>query len=384
MSLCQAGSNAEIPVYSRLPISTVRGDGCRVWDENGKEYIDLYGGHAVAALGYAHPELTSAIRIQAETLLFQTNAVDIPVRTRAINLLSNLLPTPLEQIFLVNSGAEANENALRLAFLHTGRTRIARLQNSFHGRTASAGAITEGHEKWYGFPQKPFETDVVQAFCSESLKSALTEDTAAFIFEPIQGVAGAIEVPSEFLQEAQKLCRERGILLIADEVQTGIGRAGTFLAIEQIPGFQADIVTLGKALAGGLPAAAVACTGEVASNVQVGMLGTTFGGGPLACAAMECVLETVSQPEFLNQVRHNSALLFEACQLPGVQKILGAGFMLGLHLDRPAAPIRSELLQRGFLTGDAKNPNVIRLLPPLILSVEEIGLFGAALQEVLS
>lgn len=384
MSLCQAGSNSEIPVYSRLPISIVRGDGCRVWDESGKEYIDLYGGHAVAALGYNHPDLTQAIQRQAAELLFQTNAVELPVRSRAIEKLAQLLPKPLEKVFLVNSGAEANENALRLAFLATGRKRIARLQHSFHGRTAAAGAVTEGHEKWYGFPQSPFEVDVIEAFGLASLDEALTNDTAAFLFEPLQGVAGAIEVPKSFIQQAQNLCRERGILLIADEVQTGIGRTGTFLAIEQVPGFEVDIVTLGKALAGGLPAAAVACSAKVASTVKVGMLGTTFGGGPLACAAMECVLETVSQPDFLTQVRQNSSLLAEASLVPGVQRISGAGFMLGLHLDRPAAPIRSELLQRGFLSGDAKDPNVIRLLPPLILSAEEIGLFGAALQEVLS
>ncbi len=374
-------TSPEIPVYRRLPIQIVSGNGCQVTDNTGKTYLDLYGGHAVAALGYNHPELTKSIADQTAKLVIQSNAVDVPIREEAIALLASLSPIPNTQVFMVNSGAEAVENALRLAFLHTKRPRIAALKGAFHGRSAAAAAITDYHDAWYAFPNKPFEVDWIDPTSLEDLEEKITDQTAAFIFEPIQGVAGAIDISYEFAQHAAKICRERDALLIADEIQSGIGRSGTLFATEQL-GITPDITTLAKSLAGGLPVSAVLAKQEFC-QVPIGTLGTTFGGGPVVCAAMKVVLETVSKQEFLNQVKANSSYLIQLCLASGIQSVTGKGYLLGLHLDQPAGPLRQTLLEKGFLTGDAKNPNVIRLLPPLILTKAEIDLFIQALVETL-
>jgi len=377
----QTLTSPEIPVYRRLPIQIVSGQGCYVSDSNGKSYLDLYGGHAVAALGYNHPQLTKSIAEQTQRLIIQSNAVDVPIREEAITLLASLSPIPNTQIFMVNSGAEAVENALRLAFLHTKRPRIAALKGAFHGRSAAAAAITDYHDAWYAFPNKPFEVDWIDPNNPAELAEKITEQTAAFIFEPIQGVAGAIDISAEFAQTAAQICKEQGALLIADEIQSGIGRSGTLFTAEQL-GITPDIITLAKSLGGGLPISAVLAKAELC-QVPIGTLGTTFGGGPVVCAAMKTVLETVSQPDFLHQIRENSDYLIQNCLQAGIKKITGRGYLLGLHLDQPANPLRQTLLEKGFLTGDAKNPNVIRLLPPLILTKSEIDTFAQALTETL-
>lgn len=382
----QVGSNLktspEVSAYNRLPIEIVSGSGCEVFDANGKSYLDFYGGHAVSALGYAHSKLTAAIAKQAQELVFQSNAVHVAIRESASQLLVDVAPTGLEKVFLINSGAEAIENALRLAFLQTGRKRVIAVRGAFHGRTAAAAAITDHNEAWYSFPLAPFEVDWVTPESFEDLAKYVTDKTAAFVFEPVQGVAGGVDLSPEFVQYAASLCIQRGVTVIADEIQTGIGRTGTMFAVEQL-GITPDIMTVAKGLGGGFPVAAVLCTNQIAGNIKPGMLGTTFGGGPMACAAIQAVLEIVSEPEFLSDVADNANYLSKTCLNAGVQSVSGRGFLMGLHLNQPAAPIRQALLEKGFLTGDAKNPNVVRLLPPLILTREQIDQFGEALAEVL-
>lgn len=381
---CTVGSEVpELAVYSRLSVSVERGEGIRVWDTNGREYLDFYGGHAVSALGYGHVTVTAAIQDQAAQLSFQSNAVGSSVRDHAIRALIASAPDGLDQAFLVNSGAEANENALRLAFLTTGRTRVASLRGGFHGRTAAAGAVTDGNAKWYAFPRAPFDVDWVTPESMEELEAAIGPDTAAFIFEPVQGVAGAVDLSPAFVQHAEALCRERGVCLIADEVQTGVGRTGTMWAIEQL-GVRPDILTAAKGLGNGFPVGAVLCSNRVAESVGIGTLGTTFGGAPMACAVMSAVLEAVGAHGFLDRVQRSAALLRETVEAAGVTRVSGRGLLMGLHLDQPAAGVRQELLARGFITGDAKNPNVVRLLPPLILDSASIDMFGRALAEVLA
>lgn len=383
--LSQAGSDvmsSEVNAYSRLPISVQSGDGCYLTATDGRVFVDLYGGHAVAALGYGNPGISEAVQGQFQQLEFQSNAVHVPIREQAIAMLVSLAPSHFVSAFLVNSGTEAIENALRLAFLKTGRKRITAVRGAFHGRTAAAAAITDHSESWYGFPGRPFEVDWVTPESFSDLDLFIVDDTAAFIFEPVQGVAGAVDLSPSFAQKAAEICRDRGALLIADEVQTGVGRTGTLWAVEQL-GVQPDMMTLAKGLGGGFPVSAVLCTSEIAELVSPGKLGTTFGGGPIACAAMLAVLKQVSQPEFLYQVRENAAYLRETCLSAGVAKVSGRGFLMGLHLDQPAAPVRKHLFERGYLTGDAKNPSVIRLLPPLILDREPITGFGNVLAEVL-
>ena len=373
----------ELPVYSRLPITIARGQGCCVWDDQGRKYLDLYGGHAVACLGYGNPRLSGAIADAAQQLLFQTNAVHLEAREQACRQIISVAPAGLAHVFLCNSGAEANENALRLAFLHSNRSKVVALKGAFHGRTAAAGAITDRSSTWYGFPRTPFDVEWVNPEDFEALAAAIDDRCAAFIFEPIQGVAGAVTISDEFVRYAKELCQARGALMIADEVQTGIGRSGTMFAIDQT-GISPDILTTAKGLAGGFPCAAVITSEAVAAKVGIGTLGTTFGGGPVASAAISATLSIVSEPEFLADLSRRSALLIKGCQDAGVQTVSGKGFLLGLHCSQPAAAIRGQLLAAGFLTGDAKNPNVVRLLPPLIISDSEISEFVTALGQILS
>lgn len=379
--LCQVGS--EVDVYTRLSVRLVGGNGCEVFDDKGKKYIDLYGGHAVAGLGYNHPALTAAISGQAAEMVFQSNAVNLAVREEACAMLGELAPPGLNRVFLINSGAEAIENALRIAFGATGRNRVTALKGSFHGRTAAAAAITDWGGKPYGLPRSPFEVDWLVPEDFAGIDQAISNDTACVVFEPVQGVAGAIDLSGEFVEALCKRAREVGALVVADEVQTGNGRTGTYFACEGL-GLVPDLLVTAKALGGGFPAAAVCMTEALASGLGRGSIASTFGGGPMACAAMLAVMKTVTAPGFLEVVKNRSEKLREVCSLAGVKQISGKGYLLGLHLGQPAGPMRERLLELGFLTGDAKKPDVVRLLPPLILEDAHIEAFGEALSAVLA
>lgn len=381
--LSTAGSRVpEFPVYRRLPISIERGEGCTVWDAEGRAYTDLYGGHAVAALGYAHPAVCLALAEQVERLSFQTNAVANSVRDQAVLKLAEIAPMPDAQVLLLNSGAEANENALRLAFLATGKSRVTAIRGSFHGRTAASAAVTDYNESWYGFPQEPFAVDWLAREDLAGIPAAISEETAAVIFEPVQGVAGAIALSLEFAQTIARRCQAVGALLIADEVQTGVGRTGTMWAVEQL-GVTPDILTTAKGLGNGFPVGAVLARGDLGRQLNVGQMGTTFGGGPMACAVICAVLDVVRQPQFLPSVAERALLLHETVAAAGAE-VSGLGFLMGFRTIQPASAVREALLARGFLTGDAKDPHVVRLLPPLILSESEINEFGHAIKEVLN
>lgn len=371
----------EFPVYSRNALRPARGCGYTIVGSDGRTYHDFYAGHAVAALGYDHPSLRRAIIDQTSRLHFQSNACELDVRQAACVRLVELAPEGLDAVFFVNSGAEANENALRLAFMRTRRKTVVALRGAFHGRTAAAGAASDGNAAWYGFPAAPFPVTWVRPNDVDALGSALTEEVAAFIFEPIQGLAGAVPLDAAFLQHARHLCTKRGIVMIADEVQTGIGRSGYLFAVEPL-GVKPDLLTLAKGLAGGFPAAALLAPAEWARDLGIGSFGTTFGGGPIACAAMLAVLEEVSKPGFLEHVRRISArLMVETCVGP-VQSVSGRGLLIGLRCSRPAKDVSAELLDKGMIVGDSKNPAVVRLLPPLIVDDEAVDALVAALGEV--
>lgn len=379
--LCQVGS--EVDVYSRLPIRLVGGNGCEVFDDKGKKYIDLYGGHAVAGLGYNHPALTAAIATQAAEMVFQSNAVNLAVREEACAMLGELAPPGLNRVFLINSGAEAIENALRIAFGATGRSRVTALKGSFHGRTAAAAAITDWGGKPYGLPRSPFEVDWLAPEDFAGIDEAISFDTACVVLEPVQGVAGAIDLSPEFVRALSERANAVGALVVADEVQTGNGRTGTYFACEGL-GLVPDLLVTAKALGGGFPAAAVCMTEELATGLGRGSIASTFGGGPMACAAMLAVMKSVTEPGFLATVKTRSEKLREVCSSAGVKQVSGKGYLLGLHLGQPAGPMRERLLELGFITGDAKKPDVVRLLPPLILEEAHIEAFGEALTGVLA
>lgn len=371
-----------VPVYDQLPLEPVRGDGVYLETRDGRRLLDMYGGHAVASLGYGHPALLAALRSQAETLIFQSNAVPLAIRAEACRELAAFAPEGLDRVFLVNSGAEANENALRVAFKHTGRTRIVAIEGAFHGRTGAAAAVTWGaRQRWYGYPRLPFEVTFVPRDDIAALDEAVSPDVAAVIIEPVQGVAGAIDLSPEFLAAARSFCDVTGAALIFDEVQCGMGRSGhPFVA--QAVGVTPDLLTTAKGLAGGFPAGAVIMGNALADSLAVGDLGTTFGGAPLACAAICAVLQAIREEGLLERVRARSASILESCVVGPVESIQGRGFLLGLRTGPRASEVRDALLDRGILAGTSADPHVLRLLPPLTLGEEDVDTLSTALSEL--
>ncbi|MFK7961158.1 MAG: aspartate aminotransferase family protein [Phycisphaerales bacterium] len=377
---------AELPVYARLNLTVVGGRGARLLTDDGREIVDFYAGHAVSQLGYNHPRLTAAIAGQAEQLIFQTNAVHHPGRDAAIAALVDFAPEGLDRAFLVNSGAEANENALRLAFLHAAargepRTRVIAVAGGFHGRTAAASACGPGTgSAWYGFPRAPFDVTVVPFNGRAALAAAMGPDVAAVILEPVQGVAGARALDPEFVADAAELAAECGAAFIADEVQCGTGRTGTRFAVESI-GVQPDILTAAKGLGGGFPIGAVLTTEAFASTVANGHLGTTFGAAPMACAAMQAVIDTIDDA-LLARVNAVSARLHAECITGPITAVQGRGLLLGLRTGPPAAEVRRALLERNVLVGSAADPHIVRLTPPLTVEDADIDQLIAALREL--
>ena len=373
-----------LPVYAHTPVEPVRGEGAIVHTRDGRRLIDFYGGHAVALLGYRHPRLVAALGHQAAELFFQSNSVPLSLRARAAGRLVRFGPEGLTRAFLVNSGAEANENALRLAFRHTKRTRVVALEGAFHGRTAGAAAVTWKSERWYGFPRAPFDVTFVPRGDLAALEAALGPNAAAaaaLIVEPIQGQAGAVDLGAEYLAAARELTRRAGALLIFDEVQCGMGRTGHPFAA-QAYGVTPDLLTTAKGLAGGFPAGAVLASDAVAAGLGHGDLGSTFGGGPLACALIETVIDTIESAGLLARVRTLSRQIRETCQVGPVRSVQGDGFLLGLRTSRPAKGIVNELLDRGILAGTSGDPDVVRLLPPLVLEESHVETLARALAEI--
>jgi acetylornithine/succinyldiaminopimelate/putrescine aminotransferase len=291
------------PVFSQYPLEVVSAQGVWLTNSRGERVLDLYGGHAVAGLGYAHPGWTAALARQAEACQFQSNAVAMQVRARAAAHLVRFSRLPFASVFFVNSGAEANENALKVALRMTGRPHVAAIEGAFHGRTAAAGAVTWGAQaKGYGFPRTPFDVSFIPRGDTSAITSQITARTAALIVEPVQGLAGAVDLGAAFLAALRKRCDEVGALLIFDEVQCGVGRTGEPFAAN-LYGVRPDMLTTAKALGNGFPCAALMMSAVVSASLKADSLGTTFGGGPLACAAIEAVLNAIEGEQLLERVQ---------------------------------------------------------------------------------
>jgi len=361
----QAEARHLLQVYAQLPIEPVSARGV-VIDCGDRQILDFYGGHAVAALGYAHPDILQALEKQARTLFFQSNAVALEVRARAAAALAAFAPEGLDTVFFVNSGAEANENALRIACRMSGRKRVAAIEHGFHGRTAAAGAVTWGSGSWYGFPDRPFAVDFIPRNDCEAAALLIGDETAAVIIELVQGIAGAVDLDSAFVDTVAARCRQHSVALIIDEVQSGMGRCGAAFAAD-LYGIRPDMLTTAKALGAGFPCSALIVSNEIAAAAQPGDLGSTFGGGPMACALMEIVIEVILRDDLLANVRARSAELIEGCRVGPVESIQGRGLFLGLRCRRKARDVRDDLLDKGILVGTSADPHVIRMLPPLIL-----------------
>ncbi|MGI9291385.1 MAG: aspartate aminotransferase family protein [Gammaproteobacteria bacterium] len=371
-----------LQVYAQFSFEPVSAEGVYITCRDGSRLLDLYGGHAVASLGYAQPDATQALTEQAGKLFFQSNAVALEDRASAANKLAAAAPGALNKVFLVNSGAEANENALRIALKKTGRPKILALEHGFHGRTAAAGAVTWGaRDKWYGFPQTPFDVDFMPRDDAAKAAAMIDSDTAAIIIELVQGVAGAYDLDKEYVRQLAAACKQQGALLIIDEVQTGVGRSGKYFAAE-LYDLEPDLLTTAKALGAGFPCGALLLTDEVAACMGNGDLGTTFGGSPLACAMINTVLDVIERDGLLENVTRLSARIKNECIIGPVHKITGHGFLLGLHCKDGAAPVRKALLEQGILTGSSSDPNVMRLLPPLVLADEHVDELISALKNL--
>lgn len=369
-------------VYPLFDIAIESGKGCRVTDTEGVEYLDLYGGHAVISIGHSHPHYLEALERQARKLVFYSNSVINPLQQRLADLLGEASGYDNYQLFLVNSGAEANENALKLASFVTGRKRIIAFSKAFHGRTSLAVEATDNPNIQAPVNRNDVVTIVPWNDTETLEKELMTNDVAAVIIEPIQGVGGIQVASDDFMRGIRSLTARHGTLLIADEIQCGYGRSGDFFA-HQHSGVRPDIITMAKGIANGFPMGALLIAPEIAP--RYGMLGTTFGGNHLACAAAIAVLEVMKQENILQNARTVGDYIIRALQaLPGVKEVRGRGLMIGIEMDYPVKQLRSDLIHKQHIFTGASGTNVIRLLPPLCLTTTDADLFINSFRNLLN
>ncbi len=365
-------------VYSLWNIEPVEAKGCRVWDKEGTEYLDLYGGHAVISIGHSHPKYVDSICNQAAKIGFYSNSVLNSLQQELATKLGQLSGYSDYSLFLCNSGAEANENALKLASFKTGKKRIIAFKEAFHGRTSGTVAVTDNPSVQAPF-NKGHEVVFVNLNDIESVEEEISKgDVAAVIIEGIQGVAGIFQPTDSFLKQLNSLCKTNNVPLILDEIQSGYGRTGKFFA-HQYADIKPDIITTAKGMGNGFPIGGVLISPEF--EAKKGMLGTTFGGNHLACAAANAVLDVIEEESLVNNAFNMGEYLQqELNKIPAVKVIRGRGLMLGIELKAEFADVRNQLLfENHIFTGGAKN-GVMRLLPPLSISKGDIDIFLSELK----
>ncbi|HCR49953.1 MAG TPA: aspartate aminotransferase family protein, partial [Bacteroidetes bacterium] len=359
-----------------LPI--LKGEGSYVWDQDGNRYLDFYGGHCVAILGHCPPPVVKAIQKQAETMLFYSNLVYSDIRAEATEVLTSLAPEGLKKAFFCNSGTEANETALKLARKVTGKSGVVATIGGFHGRTLGSLAVTWGKKYHEGYEAVLPKTHFIPFGEADALQNLLSEnpDIAAFILEPIQSIAGVTQAEVEYYRKVRFLCEKYGVILIFDEVQTGVGRTGTF-SISEAYGMQPDMITLAKSLGSGIPVGAVLVSETISKTIQIEDQGTTFGGGMVAMAAVSATLKHIRDEKLmLNAPKIFRHLQSELTDYP--VRLRGRGCLIGLEMDIPVGPMVAALRQNGVLTGGSAHPNVMRLMPPLNTQPADIAVFAQA------
>ncbi|MCS3657599.1 aspartate aminotransferase family protein [Salinibacter ruber] len=372
----------EIPTYDKMPMALVRGEGPYVWDAEGTRYLDFYGGHCVSLLGHCHPSVVAAVQAQAEQLIFYSNVAHSPVRARAARRLADLAPDGLGNVFFANSGSEANETALKLARTYTGRSGVVAMEQGWHGRTL--GSLATTHDETYRAPYADVlpETSWVPVGDLDAAEAVLSsEEIAAVLLEPIQSIAGMRAMPADYVQGLRALCDATGTLLIFDEVQTGVGRTGTFSMSDPL-GATPDLIALAKSLGAGVPVSAVLVDDAVAAAVEPGDQGSTFGGGMLAMAAVEATLRTLVEDDLMGRATDIHTQVAEAVG-PVVEEVRGRGCLMGLKLNRPAEPVIDALRDQNVLVGGSSDPHVMRLMPPLVVSDDDVTAFAEALHAAL-
>ena len=372
-------------VYGRYDVALSSGKDCTVTDENGQEYLDLYGGHGVISIGHAEPRWLKAVQDQAGKLSFYSNAVRIPEQDRYASKLGLQSGYPNHRLFMINSGAEANENALKLASFETGRTAFAAFKGGWHGRTAAALGVTDDTKLNAPFNQGLIDCTWLELNDLEATTALLNKkEIAAIIVEGIQGVGGLNEPTPEFLVALRKLCDKTGTLLIFDEIQSGFGRTGHFFAQQIAEGVQGDIVTMAKGMGNGFPLAGLLIDAKF--EPKKGSLGTTFGGNPLAVAAAKAVLHVLKKDQLTASAEAIGAYAKTRLeQLPGVLEVKGRGLMLGLRFAEPVSELRSKLVyDHHIFTGGSNDKNLLRVLPPLTVTKAHIDILVMALEHELS
>lgn len=367
------------PLYNVTPVKAV---GTYVWDENNTKYLDLYGGHGVISIGHAHPHYVKMLSNQLAKIGFYSNSIQNPLQEELANKLGKLSGCENYNLFLCNSGAEANENALKLASFTTGKSRIISFNNAFHGRTSAAVAVTDNYSI-----NAPINLQQEATFLPLNDIKLVTQelqkgDVAAVIVEGIQGVGGLDEGTTEFFKNLEKVCNQNGALLILDEIQSGYGRSGQFFAFQH-HNIQPDIITTAKGMANGFPIGGVLISDKY--KAKFGMLGTTFGGNHLACSAAISVLDILVKENLLTNVKEISSYFLEVIKnIPKVKKVKGKGLMLGIEFDFEVGELRKKLIfDKHIFTGGSNNKKLLRILPPLSITKTQINQFINALKELL-
>ncbi|HEX8198438.1 MAG TPA: aminotransferase class III-fold pyridoxal phosphate-dependent enzyme [Pyrinomonadaceae bacterium] len=375
----------QLATYAKMNIAVERGEGVWVYTGEGEKYLDLYGGHAVCATGHCHPNVVRALQEQSGKLLFYSNLVFSEIRARAAEKLVSIAPESLTKAFFCNSGTEANENAMRMARFATGREKIITFSGGFHGRTAdSISATFLGKYREIGKPNVPGHISA-EFDDLESVRAAADETVAAIMLEPIQSMAGVAEAAPEFFTGLREICDERGICLIFDEVQTGVGRTGNwfFGGSEWSGGVVPDVITLAKSLGSGVPVGACLVNEKISAKIKINDLGTTFGGGMLAMAAVLATLEAIEQDGMLENAHNVENYLRERLkEIPNVVGLRGKGCLLGIEFAEDAKNAHARLLEKKIITGTSSDARVLRLLPPLCVGIAEVELLVSALSEI--
>ena len=371
----QLEEDFQVATYAKMNIAVETGKGCWIKTSDGEKYLDLYGGHAVCATGHSHPHVVRAIQEQAEKVLFYSNLVYSEVRAKAAEKLVSVAPESITKAFFCNSGTEANENAMRMARFATKREKVITFTGGFHGRTADAISATFlGKYRELGKPNVPHHV------CAEfgnldSVRELADKETAAIMLEPIQSMAGVTESSPEFFVGLREICNEHGIVLIFDEVQTGMGRTGNwFFSGSDLAGdVEADIITLAKSLGSGVPVGACLVNDCISEVIKTNDLGTTFGGGMLAMAAVTATIEAIEADKMRENIAEIETYLRERLkEIEEVKTLRGKGGLLGIEFNDNCKPIHAKLLENNIITGTSSDPNVLRLLPPLCVKKEEI------------
>lgn len=367
-------------VYKLWPVEPVKGSGAKLWDKDGKEYLDMYGGHAVISIGHSHPLYVEAIKSQVEKLGFYSNSVENSLQGKLAQKLGKISGYADYSLFLCNSGAEANENALKLASFHTGKSRILAFKGAFHGRTSGAVAATDNPMIRAPFNRSSKVTFIPMNDIALVEKELSKGDYAAVIIEGIQGVAGIVLPDDKFLLDLKRLCEKTRVMLIIDEVQSGYGRTGKFFA-HQYAGIKPDMITTAKGMGNGFPIGGVLISPRIAA--VAGMLGTTFGGNHLACTAAIAVIDVMEKEKLMgNSTKIGEYIISSLKDSPSIKELRGRGLMIGIVLKEGYEKIRERLLfQKSVFTGSAGS-NVIRLLPPLNITKAEADRFIKAFKEL--